>query len=247
MIDDHQKRRRFFVEAVTEPSVKLPAGEARHASRVLRLKAGAAVELFDGRGGVAEGHLESIARDEAIVRVDSIRRAAGRDEPVVHLAFAVPKARRLDWLLEKACELGAASLRPVVFERSVSGGDKLSPAGRDRRRARCIAAAKQCGLDFLPDIHDSAALVDFIPTVSDCLAIVGSGDATAQVLPAAIAQWRPGREICILVGPEGGLTETELDAATDAGFVPVRLGRATLRVETAVIALLAAATALCGQ
>ncbi|MCK4601859.1 MAG: RNA methyltransferase, partial [Phycisphaerae bacterium] len=163
----------------------------------------------------------------------------------VHLAFAVPKGKRLHWLLEKATELAAASLQPVLFERSVAGGDELTPARRSRWLGHCIAAAKQCGLNFLPELRQPASLEDYLRTGERLFSLVGSDDESAASLPKALASCPREGEVRILIGPEGGLTEAELAAARRAGFTPVRLGATVLRIETAAVALLAAVRAFC--
>lgn len=159
---------------------------------------------------------------------------------MIELAFAVPKGKRLDWLLEKAAELGAGVLAPVVFARSVAKPD-LTGKARDRWRATCISAAKQCGADFLPEIRPPEGL-------TDCLARGGAGlfgDADAdQAVPAALAELAGRERIRILVGPEGGLTDAERADAVEAGLTPVRLGGYVLRIETAALALLAAVRAI---
>ena len=106
---------RFFAEDLSPGPLALAAGEAHHALHVLRLRAGTEVELFDGRGGTAAGTIAAVRRGEVTVEVAAIRPAVEREGPAIHLASAVPKGKRLDWLLEKATELGAASLRPVAF------------------------------------------------------------------------------------------------------------------------------------
>jgi 16S rRNA (uracil1498-N3)-methyltransferase len=265
-VEQDHARRRFFVANLPPregESAALPPGEAHHAIHVLRLKAGAEVELFDGRGRRAEGVLLRAGRSEAVTEVRRLLPSRPRPQPQVHLGFAVPKGKRLDWLLEKATELGAASLTPVRFERSVAGPaagarQDWGPAAQDsaaldRWLAHCIAAAKQCGLDFLPTVEPPVGLAAF-------LALAGAGTAAAQpwhprilgdagpaALPLrdALGGWQDGRETCLLVGPEGGLTEAERTEALAAGFVPARLGATTLRTETAAIALLAGVLTVC--
>jgi len=244
---------RFFVDSLPVPAAgadrpaqaRLPAGEAHHALHVLRLGAGAAVALFDGRGGTAVGRIVKAGRGEVLVAVDSPLPPAPRTGLRVHLGFAVPKGDRLNWLLEKATELGAASLTPVLFARSVAGGDRLSPAKRERWRARTISAAKQCGLDYLPEIADSLALEAFLARSPDCLLLLGDPSDDAVPLARGLGKRAPDQELVLLVGPEGGLTAGEGAAARLAGFIPVRLGATVLRIETAAVALLAAAIALC--
>jgi 16S rRNA (uracil1498-N3)-methyltransferase len=263
--DQHEGLCRFFAPDLRPGTIRLPAAEAHHAVNVLRLKPGAAAELFDGRGRTAVGTIAQSRRGEAAVTVERVEGPADRPEPVVHLAFAVPKGKRLDWLLEKATELGAASLHPVVFERSVAGGKELSAGKRDRWLGHCIAAAKQCGLNFLPEIRDPvgcAALFaahqtrrDGTPprpcqssgvqqTAMHALRLVGDLGADAAPVAEALAKRQAGQEVLILIGPEGGLTQEERVVVLRAGFIPVRLGGTTLRIETAAIALLAATVAM---
>ncbi len=236
--------RRFHAEPLDADAVTLSGAEAHHALNVVRVRAGEPVELFDGRGGLAEGVVADTGRGELTVRVTGRRRLAERPTPRVHLAFAVPKGKRLDWLLEKATELAAASLQPVVFARSIAGGERLSDGKRQRWVSHCIAAAKQCGGDFLPELHDPLPLAEWLrdQAAADQTGVFGSCDAWAA--PAGEALRRlTGGDVCVLVGPEGGMTDEEAAAAGEAGFRPVRLGRTTLRIETAAVALLAVATA----
>jgi 16S rRNA (uracil1498-N3)-methyltransferase len=251
---------RFFAEGLpggVGETVSLSAGEAHHALHVLRLRAGAAVELFDGRGGRAQCAIARAGRSEVVVEARRLLAPRSRRGPAVHVGFAVPKGSRLDWLLEKATELGAASLAPVRFERSVAGAAEFSPAARGRWMGHCVAAAKQCGLDFLPAIEAPATLREFLAKHGSGGAgggrggdfaagrLLALGDAGADALPLgeALSRWRGGREACLLVGPEGGLTAAERGEAVAAGFVPARLGETTLRVETAAVAMLACVVA----
>jgi 16S rRNA (uracil1498-N3)-methyltransferase len=211
----------------------LSAEEGHHAANVLRLKPGAAVELFDGQGGRALGRIETVERRRVAIAIERLEAKASRPGPIVHLAFAVPKGARLDWLLEKATELGAASLRPVLFERSVAGGEELSPAKRQRWLTHCVAAAKQCGLDFLPAIEDPVSLADLLAAPADEVRLLGDTDRSSVPPREALAGQKGGRAVLLLVGPVGGLTVAERERALAAGFTPVRLGGTTLRVETA--------------
>ena len=223
----------------------LPDPEAHHAAHVLRLKTGAPVELFDGRGGSGEGQISRCKRGEVVVTVRKCNAPTARPLPLVHLGFAVPKGKRVDWLLEKATELGATSLRPICFERSVAGGEKLSDSQRKRWISHCIAGAKQCGGDFLPEIRDPYTVQDFIIQTPHSLRIFGDTDASAVPVQSALRDYRNDCEtdqkstMTALVGPEGGLTEQERQCLISEGFRPVRIGRTTLRIETASIAVLA--------
>jgi 16S rRNA (uracil1498-N3)-methyltransferase len=249
MSDNITGTRRFFIESLparAAEAVTLPPAEAHHAAHVLRLPAGAAVELFDGRGGLARGAISEIRRGAVQVMVNEVLPTVARPAPVVHLGFSEPKGKRLDWLLEKAAELGAASLTPVRFARSVAGREEMTASRRERWLAHCIAAAKQCGLNFLPQIHSLTALPGFLGAHGQDLCILGDPGPSARRLKDALADWRDGTEIRLLIGPEGGLTKEEQAGAIAAGFIPSRLGSTILRTETAAIAVLAATMALCG-
>jgi 16S rRNA (uracil1498-N3)-methyltransferase len=240
------KRPRFFVPdlpAEAPAHVDLPQAEAHHALHVLRLRAGAAVELFDGRGRRAEGRIADADRRRVAVAVERAWTESRPAGPLVHLAFAVPKGSRADWLVEKATELGLASLRPTIFERSVAGKEPLSAAKRERWLGHCAAAAKQAQVNWLPAIEDAAPLGDVLARASGALILVG--DTTAEAMPVLEAMARRAdEEILLVVGPEGGLAEGERALLRAAGAVAVRLGRSVLRVETAAIALAAAVIAL---
>jgi len=241
-----EKRLRFFVPdlpAEAPAMAELPPAEAHHALHVLRLRAGAAVELFDGRGRVADGRLAEAARRKVTVEIERAWTEPPPAGPRVHLAFAVPKGSRADWLLEKATELGAASLRPTVFERSVAGQEPLSAAKRQRWIGHCVAAAKQAGLAHLPAVEDPAPLADVLSHAAGAIVIVGDTVPEAMPVLDALARRGADSDIFIVVGPEGGFVEAERAAFRAAGAVAVRLGRTTLRIETAALALVAAVIA----
>ena len=247
-MDSTEKLHRFIVDGVIAAAggeMPLPTDEAHHAANVLRLRAGEMVELFDGGGASAIAKIQSVRKGQVVVVVERAREASARPGPVVHLGFAVPKGKRLDWLLEKATELGAASLQPVIFERSVAGGDELSDNARRRWRGHCVSAAKQCGLVFLPAIEPPVELAAFAARAKAGLGLVGDLTDDCLSMPAAMARRHDRQGVFLLVGPEGGLTDAERRQLVDSGFASVRLGHTILRVETAAVALLAAVTAVC--
>jgi len=243
-----ERHNRFFAEDLAAEVAALSVGEAHHAMHVLRLGAGDAAELFDGRGGLADGTIVEARHGKVSVRVLVRSQVGVRPRPIIHLAFSVPKGKRLDWLLEKATELAVASLTPVSFERSVVEPGELAGAKRERWLGHCVAAAKQSGLAWLPELQEPQPVKDFLARFANAgqVGLVGSAGTDAgsvrEALAAAPAEAAGG--ICLLVGPEGGLTAAEYAAARDAGFAAARLGRTVLRTETACIALIAAATAI---
>lgn len=243
-----QRHNRFFAERLAAEVVELSVAEAHHAAHVLRLKQGDPVALFDGQGGQAGGEIAEVRRGKVAVRILQRGKAESRPTPRVHLAFAAPKSKRLDWLLEKVTELAAASMTPVAFEHSVADPGQLAGAKRERWLSHCVAAAKQSGLNWLPELRAPLALAAYLRNRlgDQAIGLAGSAAPGAASLRDALADLQPGgiEDIHVLVGPEGGITDAEYAAAEAAGFIPARLGATTLRVETACVAMIAAVTAL---
>jgi len=185
MSDEQTRTRRFYLSPLPgragEEAALSPA-EAHHALHVLRLKAGAAIEAFDGRGGAARGVVSAVRRADVTVAISEILPPQPQRRPLVHIGFAEPKGKRLDWLLEKATELGAASLTPVRFARAVAGRNEMTDSRRGLWLVHCIAAAKQCGLNLLPDLLAPMTLDAFLSAGSEDLRVLGDASATAQPL-----------------------------------------------------------------
>lgn len=208
--------------------------------QVLRLQPGAALTLFDGQGGEWQCELAAIGRRdvEVVVRAhEAIEREATR---AVTLALGMPANDRMDTLVEKATELGAAAIRPLVCARSV-----LRVAGERAERksahwqAVAAAACEQCGRNRLPDIAAPASLDDSLAgRPADAATFVLSLSATARPAAAAIGALAPGRPVWVYSGPEGGLTADEESRLCRAGATPLSLGPRTLRADTAPLAIL---------
>jgi 16S rRNA (uracil1498-N3)-methyltransferase len=137
-------------------------------------------------------------------------------------------------------------LQPVVFARSVAGGEELSDAKRNRWRGHCIAAAKQSGLNRLPELRDTQKLAEYLADNHPGLQLVGDRTSETPPLKKTLSDSPPPEDVILLVGPEGGITPAENEAIQQAGFQSVRLGTTTLRIETAVAALLAGVRAILG-
>jgi 16S rRNA (uracil1498-N3)-methyltransferase len=221
-------------------SIELPANAARHV-QVLRLQPGAVVTLFNGDGGEFEATVQQMGRSHVRVQVDTHRAVEREAARAVHLLVGMPANERMDWLVEKATELGVASIQPVVAERSVL---KLKGERAEKKRAHwqgiAVAACEQCGRNRVPAVHEAMGLHEWLAL----------GHALGQRLilslqPGAqpLSQAAPGQgPVTLLSGPEGGLSPAEEQAALAAGFVPVNLGPRVLRSETAPLAVLAALT-----
>jgi len=218
-------------------SLALPAGAARHV-QVLRLQPGAALTLFDGRGGEYDAVVEHMGRSEVRVQVGAHHAIEREASVAVHLALAMPANERMDWLVEKATELGAASIQPLVAERSVL---RLAGERAQKKQAHwqaiAIAACEQCGRNRVPEVRPVLPLAAWLAAQPGA-GLVLSLRGDCQPLRAS-----PGRpELTLLSGPEGGLTPGEEDAAFARGWQAVSLGPRVLRAETAPLAALSLLT-----
>ncbi len=232
---------------------RLSRGATEHVLRVLRMRAGDAVTLFDGRGGEYEARLLRTEKVSAVVAVGD-HLAVERESPLaITLLQGLARGEKMDWIVQKATELGVARIVPVVVERSVV---RVAESGRtDRKRehwcAVAAAACEQCGRNQLPRIEAPMALPAALALADPAgLRLLLSPGAAATLAACA----RPGRTAgpaapaaALFVGPEGGLEDAEAQAALRLGFHAVRFGPRVLRTETAAIAALAALQLLAGD
>ncbi len=226
---------------------ELPPEAAHHAARVLRLREGERVEMFDGLGNACHGVISEIGGKR--VAVGDIAAAGGdRESPLrVVLAQALSGSEKMDWVIQKATELGVAEIQPLATERSVA---RLSAERADKRLAHwrqvVIAACEQCGRNLLPQIHAPVDIMAWLQQMKDLpgtrLILLPQGAASLHE-----QEKPPDGAAVLLVGAEGGFTEAESDSALRCGFAPIRLGARVLRTETAAIAGLAALQTLWGD
>lgn len=222
---------RFYCTNIGHHSAEIDDDEATHARRVLRLTPGARVELFDGRGTFAVGEVQSVAKS-MFVQIDD-RRTLPPQRPRIDLAVAIPKGDRAAVLVEKAAELGADRLIPMITDRSV-----VNPGSGKRQRFERIAleAAKQCNRPWLMQIAPPIAFSQLLDDTDADLRLIADTSANSEPAKPQIAS---DASIIILIGPEGGWTDLERRAARDAGFTPWHFAPHVLRIETAAIAALA--------
>lgn len=234
---------RFFcpIPLVAGDCVELPEAAAHHAVRVLRLSPGAAVVLFDGEGGACAG---TIAAVKPRVTVDLLEALPTEPpSPVrVTLVQALAAADKMDWVIQKAVELGVSAIVPVAAKRSIL---RLDGARAEKRMAHwrniVVSACEQCGRNTMPELAP-------IHPLGQWLAKAQGGWVLA---PGAVQplreQARPAADLTIYVGPESGWEEAELTAMAARGIEPVQLGPRVLRTETAGLAALSAIQALWGD
>lgn len=223
----------------------LPATGAHHAVRVLRLREGAPLRVFDGAGAEYLAHIARIEGGRVIVLVGEPTHPAAESPLRVTLVQGVSRAERMDWTLQKATELGVCAIAPVLTARSVVRLDERQAAKKHAHwRGVAIGACEQSGRATVPHIAAPGTLRDYLAAAHEPgLRLVLSPSA-----PQSLAGFtsRPVR-VELLIGPEGGLDEDELTAAREAGFTPARLGPRVLRTETAAVAALSVLQALWGD
>src|SRR4051794_21512453 len=219
-------------------SVELDGQQANYLGNVLRLRAGGELLVFDGETGEWLARISEMAKKRMTLRVGRLTREP-EIIPDVWLAFAPVKRTHTDWLVEKATELGAARLVPIMTQRTIAERVKL-----ERLEAIAIEAAEQCGRTRLPEISKPAPLKHFLDERDTgrrlYFADEGGGEAAATVFQSG--------PTLILTGPEGGFTDEERAVVRAApNGVPISLGPRILRAETAALAALSAYMALAGD
>ncbi len=233
-------------------SVLLPDGAARHV-QVLRMQPGQVITLFNGEGGQWQATVTRMGRSEVEVCIGGHLPCEREPARSVHLAVGMPANERMDWLVEKAAELGVASIQPLQTSRSVlrlSGERATKKQGHWQSVA--VAACEQCGGNRVPAVAPVRDLVAWLKALPALEAAanphIGSQSEPLRCLLSLAEGTRPlanvladvpvERSVLFLSGPEGGLSADEEALALARGFVPVTLGARVLRAETAALAAL---------
>lgn len=210
---------------------------ANHVARVLRLNVGDALTVFDGEGAEYSARIAAVSRDE--VRIVPGERRANERESFLRLTLvqSISRGERMDWVVQKAVELGVTRIVPVLTERSVVRLDAAQAHSKQRHwRGIAVSACEQSGRAQLPEITAAVPLAVWLAGLAPGgLRVLPSPDGTAGL--AALPPLAP--EVLVLIGPEGGLSEREAGAVLGSGFRPVRLGPRVLRTETAAVVALA--------
>ena len=240
---------RLFVDVPLMPgqTFPLPREASGHALRVLRLKAGDGVTLFNGDGREYHAKLTSADPRAAKVQVESMD-APGRESPLrITLVQSLARGEKMDWIIQKATELGVARIWPVASARSEVRLDGSRGEKRlDHWRAVAVAACEQCGRNVLPEIGPPE-------TLTATLAAHPANDAQTRWMlhPGGATRLRNAGsatpDVVLAVGPEGGFDNNDLDALRNAGFRALALGPRVLRTETAGLAAVAALQARYGD
>jgi len=243
---------RVHVDAPLTPdtALQLSPGPAQHLARVLRLGAGAALRLFNGRGGEHAAAIEAVHRDQVTVRVGA-HDPVERESPLqITLLQGLARGEKMDLVLQKATELGVAAIVPVQMARSTMRLDAHQAEAKQRHwQSVVISACEQCGRNTVPQVSLPQAFSQSL-SVSAAHKLMLAPDESAPGLVqwlGAAGDLGPKPRIALLVGPEGGFDAAESAAAAAAGFLTCRLGPRVLRTETAGLATLAILQSLAGD
>lgn len=219
----------FYQQGLQEGIWTMSEEESKHVVQVLRHKEGDELNLIDGQGGWFTGQIISLTKKSCTLNVSCVRREASRAAYRITLAVAPTKRmERLEWLVEKATELGFDELIPLRTSRG-----ERSQLRTDRLVKEAVAAAKQSLQAWVPVIREPM-------TIAECLASVGAkqrfiGWCPDQPPPPLVVNCRPAEDVLILIGPEGDFTEQEVKLAIELGCQPFTLGKVRLRTETAAL------------
>jgi 16S rRNA (uracil1498-N3)-methyltransferase len=237
---------RFYIapENWDPEALSLTGSEAHHARNVLRMKVGEKLVLFNGQGREITAQIVGLGADE--IRLQKLHEA---DTPPLRcrivLGQAIPKGKNMELIVQKAVEIGAAEIAPLISDRTVVQIDPKGAALKQRKwQQTAIEAAKQCGQNWLPRVNPPKNLGEFFSAVESGpafdLRLIGSLQPDARHLKNVLAEYRDERRtsprsVLMLVGPEGDFTPAELSLARRRGCQPITLGPIILRVETAAI------------
>ena len=230
-------------ELASGAEIELNRGQAHYLRSVLRLNSGAAVAVFNETDGEWLARLCELGKGAALAVETQLREALPEAETDVWLVFAPVKRARLDWLVEKATELGVSALLPVWTART-----QVERVNLDRLRAHAVEAAEQSERLSIPELRAPEPLERLLAAwPGERRLIVCDESGAGEPISDAAARLAPG-PVALLVGPEGGFDETELDAFGKLSFVTrVGLGPRVLRAETAALAALAVFQAIAGD
>ncbi len=239
----HMHRFYIFPENWNQGTIALTGSEAHHARDVLRIRLGEKLVLFNGRGREMTAEVVDLGGNEV-----GLRKLHEAETPPLRcrivLGQAIPKGKNMDLIVQKAVEIGAAEIAPIISDRTIVQVDSESAAQKQSKWQQvAIEAAKQCGQNWLPRVHAPRKLAELFSVASEesfDLQLIGSLQPGAQHLKKILADYSSGhqhrpRSVLMLIGPEGDFTPAELALARGHGCQPITLGPIILRVETAAI------------
>ena len=230
-----------------DSSLDLDGSAARHLSSALRMKVGQEITLFNGQGGEYAATLTEVGKNKVSVKVVEYRNINRESALKIHLVIGVSRGERMDLIVQKATELGATEITPLFTERTEVklSGERLAKKVRHWQQI-AISACEQCQRNSVPVINSPISLDQWLhlsdKSVVDELKLVLHHRTVKR-----LNEHQAVKNICLLVGPEGGLGEQEIAAAREKGFQPLALGPRVLRTETAPLAAISIMQSLWGD
>ena len=238
------KLQRLFVKSKLEPGaeIALAKDQAHYLGTVLRLKPGERVLLFNGIDGEWCAELTTIGRKGVEARLEHQTRPQ-QDGPDLHYLFAPLKRARLDYMAQKATELGASTLRPVITRHTTA-----ERVNTERLRANAVEAAEQCGILRVPEVTEPEKLSKLLAAWDETRLLIFADEAASHASPIEALKARRSGPLAVLIGPEGGFDREERAALLAKPYVlPISLGPRVMRADTAAVAALALVNAALGD
>ena len=232
---------RFYVPQprIEKGMLKVEGEEVKHIRKVLRLRAGDEIAVFDGLGKEFEGTIVEEGLSFVVIRIQNVRSSKGDSPLEVTLAQSLLKGEKMDYLIQKATELGIQEILPFLSSRSVPLLEKSGKLKRHHRWERiAVEASKQCGRSVVPKIESLQDYSEILRRTSPNTLLLILWEREGTRLKEILERSEEGKKIFCVIGPEGGFSQEEVEEAKRAGFIPVTLGRRILRAETASLCFL---------
>ncbi len=217
-------------------TIDLSSGASHHLARVLRAQVGAEITLFNGAGGEYGATITAIGKKTVTAKIGEFVPKSAESPLKLYLAQGISRGEKMDYVIQKAVELGAAGIVPLITERC---NVKLDDERRQKRfqhwQAIVVSACEQSGRNILPELLPPQAIAQWLPQAQADLKCILSPKAVQKLNDMEMAN---DASIILMVGPEGGLSDAEVDLASQHGFLALNLGPRVLRTETAALAAL---------
>lgn len=233
---------RFFIKntSLAGPYVALSEAISRQVARVLRLRPGDSIVVLDGLGNESVAILTEVNDTHCLVRIETVEKNNSEPGIRLHMLLGLTQREKFEWMLQKCTEIGAATYLPFVSSRCLTQKPEEAEEKRERWEKILQEAAEQSHRGRIPELLPAARLKDALASriFNDSLKLVLWEEETRNALKPVLAQAK-GRDVVVLIGPEGGLSAEEVNLAGEFGFQPVSLGKRILRMETAAVAVAA--------
>ncbi|MBU0573959.1 MAG: 16S rRNA (uracil(1498)-N(3))-methyltransferase [Candidatus Margulisiibacteriota bacterium] len=236
--------RRFFIdkESICGPTVHIKGGDYNHIKNVLRYKPEDTIYLIDSLGQRHTASIKEITNHSLVCQIEKTERPARAKGPIVTIAQAIPKGKKMDLIVQKATELGAANIIPMTTERTIVKLDGKEEKKLSHWQKIAKESSQQCGRDFIPSTEKIQSFDEVIAQAKEYdLSIIPWECEENAGLKSLLQEGKPRSLFSVLfvIGPEGGFSVSEVEKARQAGIMPVSLGKRILRTETVAMAVLA--------